>query len=70
MGSEVHIDMFDDRLVIYSPGGMADGAIYRIEKLIIYYQYEEIKYWQMFLLDWGYGALGKWLGEDTSILCL
>lgn len=70
MGSEVHIDMFDDRLVIYSPGGMADGAIYRIEKLIIYYQYEEIKYWQMFLIDWGYGASGKWLGEDTSILCL
>lgn len=25
MGSEVHVDMFDDRMVIYSPGGMADG---------------------------------------------
>lgn len=25
-GSEVHVDMFDDRLVIYSPGGMADGS--------------------------------------------
>lgn len=25
-GSEVHIDIFDDRLVIYSPGGMADGT--------------------------------------------
>jgi ATP-dependent DNA helicase RecG len=25
-GSEVHIDMFDDRLVIYSPGGMPDGT--------------------------------------------
>lgn len=25
-GSEVHIDMFDDRLVIYSPGGMVDGS--------------------------------------------
>ena len=24
-GSEVHIDIFDDRLEIYSPGGMADG---------------------------------------------
>ncbi len=26
-GSEVHIDMFDDRLEIYSPGGMPDGSI-------------------------------------------
>lgn len=25
VGSEVHIDMFDDRLEIYSPGGMFDG---------------------------------------------
>jgi ATP-dependent DNA helicase RecG len=27
LGSEVHIDMFDDRLEIYSPGGMVDGTI-------------------------------------------
>lgn len=26
IGSEVHIDMFDDRLEIYSPGGMYDGT--------------------------------------------
>lgn len=25
-GSEVHVDMYDDRLVIYSPGGMPDGT--------------------------------------------
>lgn len=25
-GSEVHIDIFEDRLVIYSPGGMPDGT--------------------------------------------
>lgn len=25
MGSEIHIDMYDDRLEIYSPGGMMDG---------------------------------------------
>lgn len=27
LGSEVHIDIFDDRLVIYSPGGMFDGSL-------------------------------------------
>ncbi len=27
LGSEVHIDMFDDRLTIYSPGGMPDGTM-------------------------------------------
>lgn len=26
-GSEVHIDIFDDRLEIYSPGGMMDGSL-------------------------------------------
>ncbi len=26
IGSEVHIDIFDDRLEIYSPGGMFDGT--------------------------------------------
>lgn len=26
MGSEIHIDMYDDRLEIYSPGGMIDGS--------------------------------------------
>lgn len=26
-GGEVHIDIFDDRLEIYSPGGMVDGTI-------------------------------------------
>ena len=26
LGSEVHIDIFDDRLEIYSPGGMIDGT--------------------------------------------
>lgn len=26
LGSEVHLDMFDDRLEIYSPGGMCDGS--------------------------------------------
>ena len=26
MGSEIHIDMYDDRLEVYSPGGMMDGS--------------------------------------------
>ena len=26
-GSEVHIDIYDDRMEIYSPGGMPDGSI-------------------------------------------
>lgn len=27
IGSEVHIDIFDDRMEVYSPGGMIDGSI-------------------------------------------
>ena len=27
IGSEVHIDIFDDRMEIYSPGGMFDGTL-------------------------------------------
>ena len=26
-GSEIHVDMYDDRLEIYSPGGMVDGTL-------------------------------------------
>ena len=29
-GSEVHIDIYDDRLEIYSPGGMPDGSMIRL----------------------------------------
>jgi ATP-dependent DNA helicase RecG len=34
IGSEVHVDMYDDRLEIYSPGGMLDGTL--IQKRDIY----------------------------------
>jgi ATP-dependent DNA helicase RecG len=36
IGSEVHVDMYDDRLEIYSPGGMPDGTLIQkrdIEKI-------------------------------------
>ena len=33
LGSEVHIDIFDDRMTIYSPGGMADGSFIQDQKL-------------------------------------
>ena len=36
MGSEIHIDMYDDRLEIYSPGGMMDGRlIQQLNPLIV-----------------------------------
>lgn len=35
-GSEVHIDIFDDRMEIYSPGGMVNGSMF--------HQREEIQY--------------------------
>ena len=34
LGSEVHIDMYDDRLEVYSPGGMMDGQM--IQNLDLY----------------------------------
>ncbi len=27
IGSEIHLDIFDDRMEIYSPGGMPDGTV-------------------------------------------
>lgn len=30
MGSEIHIDMYDDRLEVYSPGGMLDGRLIQL----------------------------------------
>ena len=34
IGSEIHIDMFDDRMEIYSPGGMPDGSIVQNRNLM------------------------------------
>lgn len=33
LGSEVHIDIYDNRLVIYSPGGMFDGSLIQNKNL-------------------------------------
>ena len=27
LGSEIHIDIYDDRMEVYSPGGMIDGRL-------------------------------------------
>ena len=34
IGSEVHIDMFDDRIEIYSPGGMVSGISLEAKRFI------------------------------------
>lgn len=34
IGSEVHIDMFDDRIEIYSPGGMVSGISFRRKRFV------------------------------------
>ena len=51
MGSEVHIDIFDDRLEIYSPGGMYDGRLFRTGILVTFHQSAEIQWLQIFLVD-------------------
>ena len=51
-GSEVHIDIFDDRLVVYSPGGMPDGTKIRNGILILFHPQGVIRYWQIYLADW------------------
>ena len=33
LGSEVHVDIYDDRMEIYSPGGMPDGSLIQDKKL-------------------------------------
>lgn len=34
IGSEIHIDMYDDRLEIYSPGGMEDGTLIQNQDIL------------------------------------
>ena len=53
LGSEVHIDIYDDRLTITSPGGMADGT--RIQERDIFQYFPlpvAIQSLLIFLADW------------------
>ena len=51
-GSEVHIDIFDDRLVVYSPGGMPDGTKIQERNIDTVHPQGVIRYWQIYLADW------------------
>ena len=34
IGSEIHIDIYDDRIEIYSPGGMFDGSFIQEQNIM------------------------------------
>ena len=51
MGSEVHIDIFDDRLEIYSPVECMMGRLFRTGILVTFHQSAEIQWLQIFLVD-------------------
>lgn len=51
-GSEVHIDIYDDRMEIYSPGGMPDGSVIRNVTHLPFHRPEGILFWLIFLIDW------------------
>ena len=51
MGSEVHIDIFDDRLEIYSPVECMMGRLFRTGILVTFHQSAEIQWLRMFLVD-------------------
>ena len=51
-GSEVHIDIYDDRMEIYSPGGMPDVPLFRTEIRLQFRQREETRFWQIYLIGW------------------
>ncbi|WP_354669003.1 ATP-binding protein [uncultured Muribaculum sp.] len=47
MGSEIHIDMYDDMLEIYSPGGMMDGRLIQQLPPLPCHPKEGIHYWRI-----------------------
>ena len=52
LGSEVHIDIYDDRLTIYSPGSMADGTRIQEPKF-----YSDASSFQVTLYNLNYGTV-------------
>ena len=61
-GSEVHIDIFDDRMEIYSPGGMPDGSIIKKETLLRFLPRGETLFLLMFLT-----GLVSWNGKVADL---
>lgn len=64
LGSEVHIDIYDDRLTIYSPGGMADGT--RIQELEPKF-YSDVTSFQVTLYNLNYGTSEKVAVEEKKV---
>ena len=62
LGSEVHIDIYDDRLTIYSPGGMADGTRIQERDLSAFPPRAAIPFLQIFLDDWAI-----WSGKAAAL---
>ena len=67
LGSEVHIDIYDDRLTIYSPGGMADGTRIQEPKF-----YSDASSFQVTLYNLNYGTAANTTkvtieGENVAI---
>lgn len=51
-GSEVHIDIYDDRMEIYSPGACRTVPLFRTEIHLQFRQREETRFWQIYLIGW------------------
>ncbi len=60
MGSEVHLDIYDDRLTVTSPGGMYNGALIQDLRLQMFLPKDAIRYSQNVMATIGlYGEAGR-----------
>ena len=62
-GSEVHIDIYDDRMEIYSPGGMPDGSIIQDRDPLTVPSTRRNPVWQIYLIAGIYGTKGSGFGK-------